>query len=192
MASNRKRWSDPACQIGDLSSYDCHLMVKCMECWALADRKTVKSCCGNGFRKSALPTESAGKAEALEGPEKRSAVAARKATIARGNVLTDSWQKSIRSRSSLRVLGRRVSSRPSSIKCANDRTVSGRDQRATAILPSGKEPATGARRRRHGDADFRKFEKKRVGNIQCLGLPAKPRTGSFPRQPSSRSRVGVT
>lgn len=39
------------------SEENCHLMVECMECWMLADRKTVRLFFGKGLRESALPSE---------------------------------------------------------------------------------------------------------------------------------------
>lgn len=57
------------------SEENCHLMVECMECWVLADRKAIKSFFGKGLRESALPSdknppESIGKAVALAGLKK--------------------------------------------------------------------------------------------------------------------------
>ena len=36
---------------------NCHLMVECMECWILVDRKTIAAFFGTGFRENALPSE---------------------------------------------------------------------------------------------------------------------------------------
>ena len=53
---------------------NCHLMVECMECWILVDRKSIAAFFGTGFRENALPSdkkppESVGKVEALAGLE---------------------------------------------------------------------------------------------------------------------------
>lgn len=44
-------WDKPA----GAQDTDCHLMVQCMETWFLADRQTLQSFFGQGFRESALP-----------------------------------------------------------------------------------------------------------------------------------------
>ncbi len=55
-------WEKPL----DSDDLQCHLMVQCMEAWLLADRATLKTFFGQGFKENALPaaahgTESVGK-----------------------------------------------------------------------------------------------------------------------------------
>ena len=64
-------WERP----GNVPEEDCHLMVECMECWILVDRKTLKKYFGKMFMEGALPSdkkppETVGKSEALEGLKK--------------------------------------------------------------------------------------------------------------------------
>lgn len=71
------------------SEEDCHLMVECMECWILADRKTIISYFGKGFRESALPSdkkppESVGKTEVLAGLKMATRDCAQKGTYRKG------------------------------------------------------------------------------------------------------------
>lgn len=47
------QWEKPA----KASDDDCHFMVECMESWFLADRKTLASFFGNGFKENALPKQ---------------------------------------------------------------------------------------------------------------------------------------
>ena len=47
----RDRWAKPQ----RAADADCHLMVQCMESWFLADRETLASYFGQGFREKALP-----------------------------------------------------------------------------------------------------------------------------------------
>ena len=78
-------WDRP----GSVSEADCHLMVECMECWFLADRKTLKKYFGNKFMEGALPSdqkppESVGKAEALEGLAKATRRCGQKGSYKKG------------------------------------------------------------------------------------------------------------
>ena len=71
------------------SEENCHLMVECMECWILADRKTIKLFFGKGFRENALPSdkkppESIGKAEALAGLKKATRDCVQKGSYSKG------------------------------------------------------------------------------------------------------------
>ena len=47
----RDKWAKPR----GAADVDCHLMVQCMESWLLADRQTIASHFGQGFRGNALP-----------------------------------------------------------------------------------------------------------------------------------------
>ena len=78
-------WNKPPGEPED----DCHLTVECMECWILADRETIMSYFGKGFRESALPSdkkppESVGKAEALEGLKMAARDCVQKGTYRKG------------------------------------------------------------------------------------------------------------
>lgn len=47
-------WDKPA----GVADTDCHLMVQCMESWLVADRKTLASFFGHGFKENQLPPDS--------------------------------------------------------------------------------------------------------------------------------------
>ena len=64
-------------------------MVECMECWFLADRKTLQKYFGKKFMESALPSdnkppESVGKGEALEGLAKATRQCGKKGSYRKG------------------------------------------------------------------------------------------------------------
>lgn len=48
------KWSKPS----GATDEQCHLMVECMETWFLADKETLKSFFGQGYKASALPANS--------------------------------------------------------------------------------------------------------------------------------------
>ena len=78
-------WDRP----GSVSDADCHLMVECMECWILADRKTLKKYFGKKFMEAALPSnkkppESVGKEEALKGLAKATRHCGQKGSYRKG------------------------------------------------------------------------------------------------------------
>ena len=78
-------WDRP----GSVSEADCHLMVECMECWFLADRKTLEKFFGKNFMESALPSdkkppESVGKEEALKGLAKATRRCGQKGSYRKG------------------------------------------------------------------------------------------------------------
>ena len=78
-------WDRP----GSVSEVDCHLMVECMECWFLVDRKTLIKYFGKKFMEGALPSdkkppESVGKEEALEGLAKATRRCGQKGSYRKG------------------------------------------------------------------------------------------------------------
>ena len=78
-------WDRP----GSVSETDCHLMVECMECWFLVDRKTLKKFFGKKFMEGALPSdkkppESVGKEEVLKGLAKATCRCGQKGSYRKG------------------------------------------------------------------------------------------------------------
>jgi hypothetical protein len=80
----RDGWTKPSSS----SDTDCHLMVQIMESWFLADKETLADFFGQGFQKSALPTqnvvETVDKEAVLRGLEKASRKCKTKAPYKKG------------------------------------------------------------------------------------------------------------
>lgn len=73
-----QRQSDGWTKPNGTDDNDCHLMVQCMEGWLLADRQTLQSFFGKGFRPGALPAPS----RPIEGVDKDTLYQALKAATA--------------------------------------------------------------------------------------------------------------
>jgi len=81
----RDNWEKPS----NAEEYHCHLMVQCMETWFLANRDTLKSFFGQGFKDNQLPAttnsvESVGKKQVYDALEKATCDCKTKAQYGKG------------------------------------------------------------------------------------------------------------